>query len=361
MIISFVILGAILEKRSYTCNYKISFLNKEVILILIIFSFFSGVRYAVGVDYLTYKYYYQTLLSSGEQLMRFEWLFTQISLLFSHLNMHFASYFSFLAFIQLFFILYSFKNEKYLYPSMLFVLMTNGTYFMWMNGIRQIIAMSIFIFSIQYIKEKKIINYMLLVLLAFLFHKSALLLIPLYFVFYNNRDLFRSISLQFILIFIALYLSEKEIWSKLVSHINQSLSILEYESYIDFEIESKEFNRSLRFYLPLLINCIIVLYSKKLKKYFANTIINIVYNLFFLGVLLSLLFYDSPLMQRPAIYFIYVQFIMNAYLLVYLRHNLNNKVINRLTFISVITFNLLILYAWIYSDFYTQYTFFWDV
>lgn len=57
-----------------------------------------------------------------------------------------------------------------------------GMYYCSMNLIRQTIASLIFAFAIPMAKKKKIIPYMLLTLIAASFHKSALLMIPFYFV-----------------------------------------------------------------------------------------------------------------------------------------------------------------------------------
>ena len=50
-----------------------------------------------------------------------------------------------------------------------------------MSFIRQSFAIGIFLFAIRYLKEKRFVPYLLIVLLAATFHKSILLLIPFYF------------------------------------------------------------------------------------------------------------------------------------------------------------------------------------
>lgn len=63
-----------------------------------------------------------------------------------------------------------------------FMLYGLGMYYCSMNLIRQTIAALIVAFAVPLIKKKKIIPYMLLVLLASTVHKSALLMIPFYFI-----------------------------------------------------------------------------------------------------------------------------------------------------------------------------------
>jgi len=56
-----------------------------------------------------------------------------------------------------------------------------------MNGIRQLIAASIISFAFPFAVEKKTIRYILVVLLSSTIHKSAIIMIPLYFVFSGRR------------------------------------------------------------------------------------------------------------------------------------------------------------------------------
>ena len=63
-----------------------------------------------------------------------------------------------------------------------FMLYGLGMYYCSMNLIRQTIAALIIAFAVPMIKKKRIIPYMLLVLLASTVHKSALIMIPFYFI-----------------------------------------------------------------------------------------------------------------------------------------------------------------------------------
>ncbi|OPZ02915.1 MAG: Transmembrane protein EpsG [Bacteroidetes bacterium ADurb.BinA395] len=235
---------------------------------------------------------------------------------------------------------------------------------MWMNGIRQSIVLCIFIYAVKYIKEKNLIKYLFWVIISYFIHKSALLLIPLYFIFVFDKDFFKNIWIQLALIIIALILSYKDILSNIVPYLEQAVNFLDYSQYENVEhqlsLRQNEFNRSVRFYFPLLINIIIVLFSKKLKANFINSNFNIYYNIYFIGVLGSLIFYNNPLMQRPLLYFIFSGFIIASYLLFFLWENLKTHKLYLPMFIFLIVLHLSILYAYIVSDFHTNYYFIWD-
>lgn len=73
------------------------------------------------------------------------------------------------------------RNSEDFYISWL-VFICLGSMTFAMNGMRQAIAMAICLFSYEYAKRKKFISFLLVVLVAILFHKSALFFIIVYFV-----------------------------------------------------------------------------------------------------------------------------------------------------------------------------------
>ncbi len=97
-------------------------------------------------------------------------------------------------------------------------------YFSSFNIIRQFIAISICFYSINFLKNKKIIHYSIVILIAFLFHKSAIMMLPLYFVL-NRRYKAEGYLMLFFMIPIAvIFLRYFGV------NIAQSLS---YENYIE--------------------------------------------------------------------------------------------------------------------------------
>jgi hypothetical protein len=64
-----------------------------------------------------------------------------------------------------------------------FVFITMGFYVFIFNGARQGIACAIYSLAIGPMLERKFFKYLALVLIAFLFHKTAMLMVPVYFIF----------------------------------------------------------------------------------------------------------------------------------------------------------------------------------
>ncbi len=347
------------QLQSKTYHYKVGVFISYTI-ILLIFSFFSGVRFDVGVDHLSYYHSYRQAEYFQYISSETEWLFDVLTLFFANNGVHATVYFGTLAFIQLFFVLMAFKEQKYILPFLLFTLMTSGAYFMYMNGIRQMIVFSIFLYSIRFIDQKKILAYVGFLFIAFFIHRSVLILAP---VFFLRNDFFRNRLITLSIIAIALYLSYLDWWNYIIDYIEQGVNLLGYDNYSEnleyhIELRENEFNRSIRFYLPFLNSILVVLYSEKLKGYFNQPFFTIIYNLFVLGTIFWLLSFNNPLIQRPFIYFIFTNFVGSAYLLTYLWRNKHTH--NILLLLLVTISHVLIFYASLASNFHTQYKFFWD-
>lgn len=75
--------------------------------------------------------------------------------------------------------------ESHHFP-FLYFFATMGIYTFMFTGVRQCLAMSICLLSYPFVKKRKLIPFLLLVLLAFTFHKSAILFLVVYFIF-NRR------------------------------------------------------------------------------------------------------------------------------------------------------------------------------
>ena len=75
------------------------------------------------------------------------------------------------------------KSENFSY---LYFFATIGIYTFMFTGVRQCLAMCICLFSYRFVQNRRIIKFVICVLLAFTFHKSAMLFIVVYFI-YNRK------------------------------------------------------------------------------------------------------------------------------------------------------------------------------
>jgi hypothetical protein len=104
----------------------------------------------------------------------------------SFLILSFTKNYAFLFLITAFFIVFSYLcilrkvSKDYLFSVFLYI--TLGVYTFFFNGLRQGLAMAIFAMATPALINRKPIKYILIVLLASLFHVSALIMIPFYFI-----------------------------------------------------------------------------------------------------------------------------------------------------------------------------------
>lgn len=302
---------------------KSSFWRFDTIFPLLVFAVIFGMRYDVGVDHLGYLDGYLWKEHVGKN----DLLFDLLSDIGWKLNLHFVVYFSILAFIQVFFFFYAFKDERYIFPFLVFFLFTNGEWGFWMNGIRQALAMCIWIFTLKYIKEKKIWKYLLWGIVAFLFHKSAIILLIFYPILRSGKDYFKSISFQLILIVAAfvfqmLFSGIIIMFEPVIAYYMNFLGGDLYRSY-DMERLMSSYREGtgtgLVYLFRIALNVLIVLFSKKLKLYYDSKRYNILYFFFIIGLITSYMFPEGYIsFTRPFRYFYIFQSIMYAFFLYYL-------------------------------------------
>jgi hypothetical protein len=348
------------KKVSFYPGQNISFCKWEVLLPLVCFALVFGMRYGVGMDHLHYLDNYFT----GE-VDRYEWGFKWITNFFAKNNFHYTVYFGFLAFLQVFFFFYAFKDERYLFPYLVFILFTGGYYIAWMNVIRQDLAACIFIYSIKYIDQKKFLKYLLWCTIAFLFHKSAVILIALYPLLKNGRDYFRSIPMQLLVLFaaLAIYYSDFIVENVISSQIEIFASWLRYGYTMDrIDNMVTSANTGIGFLLLAIIYIIIILYSNKMKNYFNSKRFVIIYTLFFLGTIVHIIFAESIILSRPLRYFIYFELIVASYFIYYLFKNAKLS-INQIILFLVVAIYLLLFGALLYrgETNTAKFLFFWQI
>lgn len=237
---------------------KIFWYLSELVLIIV-----SGIRYGVGQDYFyTYVPYFNNLLIGHRNLdveigfyylckfiqiftYDYAWLFIICSVIFFHF-------------------IYKAILEQSKSPTFSIFLLVVTTYiFIFYNGMRQMMAIAIFLYAIKFIQERNLKKYIIYMLLASLLHYSALLLIPLYFLYDVKLNGFK------IGLFSLAFLALKPVITNLSLYI---ISLTKYNYYIGSRYDTGETS-----IIMVLINVAVLLFSlffinkikdkEELKKY----------------------------------------------------------------------------------------------
>jgi hypothetical protein len=262
---------------------------------------------AVGTDTVSYIYFFNKLSSFNEMLVFSEkqgeigfWFLNYLGHSFT--NNHFII-FLFSSLIVTTCYLYSIKTFN-LKTLSLFTLLFIGPYYFQLNGTRQAIAIAIFSVSVIFIIKKQPLRYITSILIGFLFHKSIIICLPLYFVFKGEIRPRKIAIIIFSFLIVIIFFQ---------SFINFASSVDDrYSSYGDQQdshggLIVSTFNISLFcwFFICRVVNI----------KVLGNRTFDILLSLYFLGTLVSLLSIilkiDPSGFLRMSVYFIQ----MNMFLL----------------------------------------------
>ena len=115
------------------------------------------------------------------------------------------------------------KNSKNKFMSIMLYFTVQGFNFQ-LSGMRQALAMAILLISFEFIKQRKLLKFLIVVFIASLFHKSALAIIPMYFLAYLKID-FKNFLLYLIGGVTALVFSG--------SLMNLMIKFLGYDDYLE--------------------------------------------------------------------------------------------------------------------------------
>ena len=304
MIISVVIMSLGIKKYKregkksleYACKF-IAFLIPFLIM---------GLRYDVGTDYFyTYVPVFEKIRSLGsvEGVESGYILLNKIVLIFTQ---DYAGIFLLTAGIFCGFIYKAIMDSSKDITLSLYILFTSTFFFYAMNVMRQSIVIAIFIYCIKFIKEKKMCKYIIIILLASLIHKIALIFIPVYFVANLKINVLKLILLTCIVIL------GNTIINNFVVRIVEGTK---YENYITGHYQVTE--NSMMSPLINVTTLILCFYYKKrdAKEGKEDKELNILTNIHIIGFLCSLLLGTFPLASRIFLNFYHVQILTIPYLL----------------------------------------------
>lgn len=150
---------------------------------------FSGVRYKVGYDYeYTYLPGYYHIVNGYES--RFEIIFVWLNKLVYHIFNNVDWLFIISSFITLYLVYKTIRKYSDNVTLSILMLFVTRFYLYSFTQVRQYIAIAIFIYAIKYIVNKDLKRYLLCILIAIGFHKTAIIYLPIYFI--GNLKLSRS-------------------------------------------------------------------------------------------------------------------------------------------------------------------------
>lgn len=208
---------------------------KKILLFIVTFSpciLLSGLRYGIANDYnRIYERGFYEIISNNIVVTDFEFGFTILIKLCAKIVEEPWFMFFVVSAITVFLFVKSFeKSDSFIISIILFF--AQGIYFDSFNGIRQYIVVAIFLYAYRYIEEDNLKNYIITMSFASLFHISALITLPLYFLkkVKLNYAFFLGSALCLFLFKIKVY----EIFLRLMTLLPKSNSYIAKGTYANY-------------------------------------------------------------------------------------------------------------------------------
>ncbi len=288
------------------------FFNHLIALFLI--SIIVGFRYEVGVDWRAYKNVFDFIKNNSSfsyQDQYMEWGYFAINKIISVIGGSYELMFFTVAFLSWFFIFKSVPNI--LLPLVIYFLFVDEIFFWSMNGVRQFVAISIFIYATRFIISRNIIKYFVLIAFAAMFHFSVIFMIPFYFVpfgkLYNQKIWAVAFIVSFFFAQTPFLVDSLQIIYFEISKIIPFLST--YTRYLDTgSLEAQELVVGLGYIFRQLVAVVILFFSKSAIQKYPQT--KIYFILYFLGAIFFNLFFMFQLIGRLNNYFLIFRSIVLA-------------------------------------------------
>ena len=259
----------------------------------------AAFRYQVGTDYYNYHLMYNSyaLMSAQQYFTSREllygwgvWFISKISLVLGGERSFFGAF----AFLILYFGLKGFERFTNVNWFLIVYAFLLGPFSVGLNTMKQAAALAIIFWGLKFVYEKNIVKYILSVLLAVMLHTSALIAVPIYFIYHSDEDKiwnFRSV----IAVFIAIVASAN------VMNILLAISKIDFMNISRFSSYSTGGTGNLSFFLLLFEFLLIILHQKKLAIIDEKNKLLIV--LMGLGLSLNAIGFISVYVKRVSSYF----------------------------------------------------------
>jgi len=181
--------------------------------------------------------------------------------------------------------------------SFLYFFVTFGIYTFMFTGVRQCLAMCMCLFSYKFIKKRRIIPFLILLLLAFSFHKSAILFIVAYFIYNRKIGWINSVIYAGFAGFAYVYIEVIQEW---------------FNETLDYEYSIEETGNGFIFFavvaLITVFSFFTVLYYKKKTPESVGLL-----NIGVITLILWVLRLATRVAERPSYYFLFFSAAMLCY------------------------------------------------
>lgn len=150
------------------------------VMIFILLTAVSACRIAVGNDYWVYRFQFDLIMQ--QRTVSYEMGFNAVVWIIQTLlgRDNYLPVFAFFSIVTCFFFVKAMYDQGSWFAGTVFLLMTGGYYFSSLNSVRYYLVLAIAMYSMKYVLSGRYDMFILWIVIASLFHKSVLLVIPVY-------------------------------------------------------------------------------------------------------------------------------------------------------------------------------------
>ena len=265
---------------------------------IILASFVIGLRWENGGDFANYYSVISSSYQVNPQLERFEIIPRYLIVLIHYFDLPYSLWFVSMALFQFVFILLAANNGlKSLFPWMILLYFFN-LFPLSLIIIRQIVALTVILYAYTFINKKKPIIYIGIIILAFCFHRTALICLPFYWII--PRINIKSTILQIVVVIFFIIFGESVV-SALWSIVPQG-ETFRYSGYIDREFDYNAVRSGLGILANYIRYFIIILYSNELKNKYKDWGFNIFYTITYIFICLAFAIRNDQALSRASMY-----------------------------------------------------------
>lgn len=251
----------------------------------------SGFRYGVGTDFWMYNNYFRHIQNITKESSILEYGYFVFNKLLRLISNSDQIIFLATSFIILLFIFKCVLRYSKRYELSFYLFITMYFYYSSFNITRQFIAIALSFYAVRYIFEKKCIYYMAFIFIAGLFHNSAFIMAPFYFISqlkFSNKA-YIMISILAILVFL---------------FFNQAINIVftilpRYKKYIGSDFLTSDSNL-MHFIVIAIVMIVSFILKEKLNKLDYKN--NVYINAIFFATIFQLLGIKTVLFSRIVMY-----------------------------------------------------------
>lgn len=283
----------------------------------------------LGNDMTFYWFYYNKQLAysiSNLSFSNFEILFKVLTKIISTITLDkhlYLTIISILSTIPIAIVIYK-KSKNPILSLLLFL--SFGFYNFNFSGLRQAIAFAIVFYSFLFIVDRKLIKFIITIIVASLFHTSALVFIPAYFLFDFKITKLKIILMIFVDVII--YIFKVPIYGFINSFFYEEYGIVLTNSYL------------------WMIMCLIILmFCLLYYKRIVSDNKSILYNLVIIGTAIMLLSPIANNILRVANYYYMFIILLIPEVISYIKSTKNELLINLITIIFGLSLYIYLLYV----------------